>query len=200
MGRRRKIKCSKCGKDLFFLPVGYDMAFTVVCVECETKTDSKKKASPAPPVRTATANFARTKKGPRLDVHPTYSFRSATEANVARIFEYSKVQWNYEQRVFTFADRKVRPFQYIPDFEIVKGTVPFSPGWYEVKGWMDSESRGKLRVFKQKYPEEAARMTIILYRSGEKKNIEFCKNLGYRVLFFDQLTKEFAPIIPTWEG
>jgi hypothetical protein len=197
MGRRRKIKCSKCGKALFYMPIGYDMAFSITCIECDGDGESKKKAN-AP--RTAAANFARTKKGPRPDIHPMYSFRSSTEANIARIFEHSKTEWKYEEKVFIFPDRKIRPFQYIPDFEIVKGSKQFPAGWYEVKGWMDSESRNKLRLFKQKYPEEAARMTIVLYRSGEKKNIEFCQSLGYRIMYFDQLTKDFAPLIPTWEG
>ena len=173
------------------------MAFTVTCVECDGKKNGKKKPKT---VRTASANFARAKKGKRPDVHPTYSFRSATEANVARVFEYTKVKWNFEERVFTFPDRKVRPFQYIPDFEVTKGTKLFPVGWYEVKGWMDSKSRGKLRTFKREYPEEAAKMTVILYRSSEKKNTEFCHKLGYKTMFFDQLTKEFAPLIPTWEG
>lgn len=197
MGRRRKIKCNKCGKPLFFLPSGYDMSFAIVCVECDGKKSDKKKSKP---VETATAKFARIKKGPRLDIHPTYSFRSPTEANVARIFELTGTKWLYEERVFVFPDRKIRPFQYIPDFEVTKGTKEFPPGWYEVKGWMNSESKGKLRTFKSKYPEEAAKMTVILYRSSEKKNIEFCKKLGFKVMFFDQLTKEFAARIPTWEG
>ena len=198
MGRRRKIKCSKCDKPLFYLPLGYDMSFSIVCVECEGKKSSKKKASS--PVQTATANFARVKKGIRPDVHPTYSFRSPTEANVARIFEQTNTKWVYEERVFVFPDRKVKPFQYIPDFEVTKGSKLFPPGWYEVKGWMDSKSRGKLRTFRQKYPEEADKMTLILYSHGEKKATEFCKKMKFKIMYYDDLTKEFATTIPTWEG
>lgn len=172
------------------------MAFPVVCVDCSSPEESKKKATS---MRTAAAGYARTKKGKRSDVHETYSFRSATEANIARIFNLENLNWKYEEKVFTFSDRKIRPFQYIPDFEIVSGSELFPPGFYEVKGYLDSEGRGRLRVFKQKYPEAAANTTVILYRSSEKRNITFCTNLGFKTMFYDKLTEKFSSRIPKWE-
>lgn len=196
MGRRRKIKCSKCGKELFYLPTGYDMAFKVVCIDCGQNKPKKKVDGRKIP---ASAKFAKAKRGKREDIHPKYVFRSATEANFARILDLEKVKWKFEERVFTFTGYERKPFQYIPDFEVTKGTRRFKKGWYEVKGYMDSKSRSKLKRFRIVYPKEAANMTIVLYRSTDKRNIEFCKKLGFKTMFYDKLTEEFEPRIPTWE-
>lgn len=195
MGKRKKIKCNKCGKDLFYLPSGYDMAFKVVCVDCDRGKTKKKDGRKAP----AAAKLSKVKRGKRKDVHPSYVFRSATEANFARILEKEGIKWKFEERVFPFTGYERKPFQYIPDFEITKGSKRFKKGWYEIKGWMHSESRSRLRRFKIVHPEEAAKLTVVLWRSTEKKNIEFCKKLGYKVMFYDKLTEEYEPQIPTWE-
>jgi hypothetical protein len=202
MGRRKKIKCKSCGEALFYLPSGYDMSFTIKCCSCEDNGNGKKKLKKKLTKDTAAAKYACVKRGKRPDVHPTYTFRSATEANFARILTLLEIKYKFEERVFAFynTDYKKPPWQYIPDFEITKGINNMKKGWYEIKGWMNVDSRQKLRRFRQRYPEEAAKLTVVLYRSSEKKNIEFCKKLGYKVMFYDQLTKEFAAQIPTWEG
>jgi len=195
LGRRRKIKCSKCGKDLFYLPSNYDMAFKVVCVSCDKNKTKKKDGRKAP----AAAKLSKVKRGKRKDIHPSYVFRSATEANFARILEKENLKWKFEEQVFPFFGYERKPFQYIPDFEITKGSKRFKKGWYEIKGWLNSESRSRLRRFKIVHPEEADKLTVVLWRSTEKKNIEFCKKLGYKVMFYDKLTEEYESQIPTWE-
>jgi len=121
MTKKNIICCGKCGKNLFYLSDRYTMSFKVTCVDCE---GDKKPKAPSKTRRTMASNFSHTKKGVRKDIHPTYSFRSATEANFARILEYNKLKWAYEERAFTFSDYKTRPHIYVMDFEIKDGQKP----------------------------------------------------------------------------
>jgi len=201
--RRQRVKCKTCKKPVIYIPIDYEMNIPIECVPCGT---GKKKAKPK---ATLTANYARTRKGVRPDIHPTYCFKSATEANVARIFEYLGLKWKYEERAFTYMSiydnpkgYKTKPWVYVMDYEIFQadnGNSLFPPGFYEVKGYMDPMSRKKLLRLKLNYPEEFSRTTVILYNKYKKKDIEFCKKLGYRYLFYDELSKEFEGRIPTWE-
>lgn len=193
------VRCSKCSKELFYLENGYKMACKVTCVECANKKATKQKKKP---IRTAAANFARTKKGVRKDIHPTYSFNSATEANFARILDFVGAKWKYEERAFKFEGYKNKPFVYIMDFEITgKKKLPdgLEHGFYEIKGYMNAASRNKLRRLKKCYPEEFKRTTVVIYNKYKKKDIEFCEKLGYRYLFYDKLSDKYEPLIPTWE-
>ena len=117
MGRRKKIKCTKCGLPLFYLPNGYTMSFSVICVRCEEGKPKRK-----PVKTTATQKFSRTKKGRREDLGED-NFRSAMEANFARILVYVNSQYKYEQRTFFFHNYKTKPHQYTPDFEEVNLVV-----------------------------------------------------------------------------
>jgi len=197
----QKIKCKTCKQVVIAIPLDYEMNIAIECIHCATgrkKTKTK---------RTLSGNYARTVKGVRLDVHPTYFFKSATEANVARIFNYLGLQWKYEERSFTFMHKrddpkkgyKCKPWVYVMDFEILDGDTLFSPGFIEVKGYMDTNSRKRLQRLKKNYPDEFSRTTVILYTKYKKKDIEFCKKLGYKYMFYDELTKQFKGLIATWE-
>ena len=198
------VHCSKCGEELFYLPNNYKMACKIACIKCGSKTKKKKRKKT---VQTLAGSYARTKKGPRPDVHPTHSFRSATEANFARILQYHGIKWKFEERAFTFSGYKTRPHVYIMDFEVTdKGRKKkkemledFEPGFYEVKGYMDARARNKLRRLKKCYPDDAQKTCVIVYTKYRKKDIEFCKKQGYKCLFYDVLTKHYEPLIPTWE-
>lgn len=194
MGRNKKIRCKTCNEPLFYLPATYTMGVDIECCNC---ADGKKKSKKT--VRTAAANYAKTRKGKRPDLGDDV-FRSATEANFARILAKKGVEYKFEQRTFFFHDYKVKPFQYTPDFQIDKGDDEFPAGWYEIKGYMDGPSKSKLKRFRINYPEEAAKMIVVLYRQSDKKAIAFCKQQGYRYMFYDVLTKKYAAEIPTWEG
>ena len=194
------VRCSKCKKSLFYLDNSYKMACKIKCIECGSSKKIKKKKKVKV---TAAGNYALTKGGIRKDIHPTYYFRSATEANFARILQYIKATWAFEERVFTFDGYKNKPHMYIMDFE-VKGRKKLpdgiEQGWIEIKGYMNSQSRSKLRRLKKHYPDEFAKTTVIVYSKHKKKDIEFCKKLGYKVLLYDVLTKKYKPLIPKWEG
>jgi hypothetical protein len=197
----RIVCCNVCGKELFYLGDGYKMAMKIVCVKCGDKKSTKVKRG-SKTIKTAAANFAKTKKGVRKDVHPTYSFKSATEANFARILKHLGVPWAYEERAFTFDGYKTKPHVYIMDFEIRgRKELPdgLEQGWVEIKGWMNPRSRNKLRRYKKCWPEDAAKTTIVIYNKYRKDDIKFCEKLGYKYLFYDELTKKYQPLIKGWE-
>lgn len=182
------IRCKKCKKKLFYLPKEYEMNLSVNCVDCH---DGKK--------TTKTHTYSKMKKGKRVDIHPTYSFRSATEMNFARILNHLGLKWRYEERVFTFPDRKVRPFMYIMDFEVTKGNDIIPAGFYEIKGRMKPSDRQKLRLLKKYYPEEFEETQIVIYSKYKKKDIQFANKQGYKYLLYDQLTATYKDKIPNWE-
>jgi hypothetical protein len=198
------VHCSKCGKELFYLPDNYKMACKVVCIDCGNKLPKKRKKNPK---TTAASNYARTKKGIRSDIHPKYSFKSATEANFARILEYHGMPWKYEERAFTFDGYKNKPHVYIIDFEILGAAKRkkkqlaegLGEGFYEIKGYMDPRSRSKFRRLKKCHPEEASKTCVVIYNKYKKKDIEFCTKQGFRYIFYDALTDHYEPLIATWE-
>jgi hypothetical protein len=189
------IKCSECKKKICVITNEYTMNIDVVCINCHTGKKPKKRK------RTMTENYTRMKKGVRVDVHPTYSFRSATEANFARILNYLNLEWKFEERVFTFdhGGYKTKPYMYIMDFEIISGNKEFPAGFYEIKGYMTPDARKKLRRLKKLYPEEYKDTTVVVYTKYKKKDIAFCKKLGYEIMFYDEITKKYSKLIKGWE-
>jgi hypothetical protein len=196
------IKCSKCKKGIFYLSNSYTMEVRIKCVGCHGNQSVKKRRI------TLSESYSRMKKGKRLDIHPTYSFRSATEANFARILNFLNLDWRYEERVFVFNGYKRRPHTYIMDFEVMgQLKAPpkdfkdhsFKPGFYEVKGYMKPESREKLRRLKRHYKDEFNITTVILYNKYKKTDIEFCKKHEYKFDLYDGLTKQYKEHISTWE-
>ena len=187
--KKLKQTCNKCGAIL-------------TCPACKRKVRTRVSNTKA--VRTAAGNYSRTVKGKRPDVHPTYSFKSRTEANFARILNFLGFNWKYEERAFTFEGYKRKPHVYIPDF-VVTGTgkstteLKIEEGIYEVKGWFNAASREKMRRLRQNYPKDADRTTIVIYSSKTKKDIDFCKKYQFKYLFYDKLCGEFSKIISGWE-
>jgi hypothetical protein len=201
----KAIACKKCKKKLFYLPTGYDLGVKVLCTECHD--GGPKKTEPKAPVQ---ASYSKMKKGVRKDIHPTYSFKSATEANFARVLKHLGLQWKYEERAFSFSEYKTKPHVYIMDFEVLGGPSvdsfghyygggDFPIGFYEVKGYMTGSARQKFRRLKKNYPEEASRTTCVIYNKYKKADIEFCQSLGYRYMFYSDLVTKYSSVIPEWE-
>lgn len=112
----------------------------------------------------------------------TKFFRSRWEANYARYLEFQKSQgkiidWLHEPKTFWFEGIRRGCTSYLPDFEVINLDV--SHYWVEVKGWMDSKSRTKIRRFEKYYPKEK----LIVIRQKEYK----------------ALCEEFSELIPGWE-
>lgn len=212
MTNSKIICCDKCGKNLFYLSKDYSMSTKITCITCGNKKGKKVRRGEKV-VKTATRDYTKVKGGVRKEVHPTYYFRSATEANFARLMTHFGISWTFEEKTFYFdhydsgtgKGYKRPPYSYIMDFEITKIDKRKKPpeglevGWVEVKGYMDAKSRNKLRRLKKQHPEDAAKTTVIIYSKYKKKDIEFCKKLGYNFLFYDVLQKEYANEIEGWE-
>ena len=97
------------------------------------------------------------KKGKRAVGGRTISFNSKSEANYARYLEHLKTQklihdWEYEPQTFWFHAIKRGVVSYLPDFKVthLSGNVV----WVEVKGFMDSKSKTKIKRFEKYYPDE----------------------------------------------
>jgi hypothetical protein len=84
-------------------------------------------------------------------------YRSLWEYNFACYLEYCKNQkqikdWKYEPTRYCFKNYYKRgPYDYLPDFIVTN--VDGSTTVYEVKGYMNSISRSKIKRFEKHYPE-----------------------------------------------
>lgn len=187
--RLNRVRCSVCKT-----VVGHDSSLKTIekCPSCHT---GKKRVRTGLP-RTAAGGFARTKKGPASDLpgeQGKITFRSGWERNFARVLTAMGVRWTYEQRIFTFSDYKKRPHQYVPDFiETESGVI------WEVKGYLRSEDRSKMRRLKKNYPEEFKRMKACLSK-GNKTAIAFYTKIGIPCTFIEDLRDLWKPSIPEWE-
>jgi hypothetical protein len=84
-------------------------------------------------------------------------FRSKWEANYALYLDFLQEkgeikEWGYEVDVFVFEQIKFGTRSFLPDFKV------FTPDglheYHEVKGYMDSKSKTKLKRFAKYYPDE----------------------------------------------
>lgn len=104
--------------------------------------------------------YSRAKSGKRKDLENIF-FRSAWEANIARLLNFKKIKWLYEPKTFYFNNAKV--VSYTPDFYLPELDI-----WIEVKGWFDEKSKQKMLAFKNEYQNEK----IVLIGECEYRNIE----------------------------
>lgn len=195
MGRKEKVRCKKCNKPLFYLSTNYSMGVDIICVEC---VDGKKSSVKKKPKQTAACRFANVKKGKRPDLGDD-SFRSASEANFARVLKHLGIEYKFEKRTFFFHDYKIKPFQYTPDFQIVgSGSSDWpSDAWIEVKGYLDSAGKGKLKRFKKCYPEEAAKMIVVVHKN--KNALNFLSKNKFNYVIYDDLIKKYSSQIQNLE-
>jgi len=87
----------------------------------------------------------------------TKFFRSRWEANYARYLESLKLKgkildWEHEPKTFWFLDILRGSRSYLPDFKVIN--LDGTHYWVEVKGWMDTRSKTKLKRFAKYYPDE----------------------------------------------
>ena len=135
--------------------------------------------------------FSNTRSGFRLDIN--LSVRSGWEANTIRVLHSLNIPYEFEPQIFHYPIKRGNR-AYTPDILLLN-----SGEWIEVKGYLDKNSKIKLRRFKRYYPVEFARLTMIISRSS-KVNIAFCEELGVSYLFYEEISRVFKPKIPNWEG
>jgi hypothetical protein len=137
-------------------------------------------ASPVQAINKDRNVYSRCRRGVREDLG--IFVRSRWEANYARYLKWLEARgdiaaWEYEPLTFRFEGVSRGPYTYKPDFKVVEtdGTVAF----HEVKGWMDSASRGKLKRFAKFYP--AQKLVVI-------------DQASYR-----SIARQVSSVIPNWE-
>lgn len=98
-------------------------------------------------------------------------YRSKMEANYARYLEWLKTigeiaVWKHETITFWFHGIKRGVMSYLPDFEVhyKDGSMEY----HEVKGYLDSKSKTKLKRMAKYYPH----LKVILIGSKEYRAIE----------------------------
>lgn len=128
--------------------------------------------------------------GKREDLNGIY-FRSKAEANIARFFNFTKTEWQYEPREFFFDGIRKGSVSYKPDFYL-----PGEDQWIEVKGWFDSKSITKLKRFKKYYPAEFKKLTLIVQ---SKKSVTVAMQLGIPCLRYEEIAKKVGRLIKNWE-
>lgn len=127
-------------------------------------------------------SYTATKKRYRIIGGKKHFFKSAWEANVARILQKMKEQgtikeWFYEDKIFWFLNIKRGVRSYVPDFRIYTDD---SDEFWEVKGYWDARSKTKIKRMAKYYPDV---------------NIRIVDAKAYK-----QLTQDWKPIIGSeWE-
>lgn len=87
--------------------------------------------------------------------------RSRWEANYARYLEWQKsigeiLAWEHEPKTFWFEGIKRGVRSYLPDFLVTMKNG--NSEWHEVKGWMDSKSKTKIKRMAKYHPNETLRV------------------------------------------
>lgn len=83
-------------------------------------------------------------------------FRSTWEANYGRYLEFLKTHkeissWEHEPDTFWFDDIKRGVRSYLPDFSVTNKNSQLE--YHEVKGYMDSRSKTKIKRMRIYYPD-----------------------------------------------
>ncbi|MEK6882949.1 MAG: DUF1064 domain-containing protein, partial [Nanoarchaeota archaeon] len=113
----------------------------------------------------------RSKRGWREIGDERIYFRSEWEVRVARHLQFLKekkqiLDWKYEPQTFWFEEIKRGCRSYLPDFKVTENNGDHY--WIEVKGYMDSKSKTKLKRFAKYYPQERLK---VLEKDWFLKNI-----------------------------
>lgn len=121
------------------------------------------------------------KSGKRSDLGDIH-FRSGWEANYARYLNFLMKQnviwnWEYECETFWFNEIKRGVRSYLPDFKVWQTPTKFY--FVEVKGYMDSKSKTKIKRMAKYYPK--VKLEVV----GRKQYFE--------------IKVKLSKLIPNWE-
>lgn len=139
--------------------------------------------------------YRHTQSGARADL-PDVLPRSAWESNCIRALNLYKIKWQFEPREFEFPPTQSgRRHIYIPDI-----FLPSTNEYIEVKGYLDSRGRNKLRKFKKHYPDEFKELIVVISKTN-KANRVFFNKLGVKdIIFYEDIIDLCAHKIVNWEG
>ncbi len=100
-------------------------------------------------------SYSRTRKGWVEVGGKRFFARSSWEANYGRFLQFQKEQgiildWDHEPDTFWFEGIKRGVMSFLPDFKV---TTTSGIEYHEVKGWMDSRSKTKIKRMAKYHPE-----------------------------------------------
>jgi hypothetical protein len=146
------------------------------------------------------SEIVKLKGGRRTDIG--FYVRSSWEANLVRWFRFSGIEFQYEPCEFEFKGIKRGNRFYKPDFYL-----PAENKYVELKGWLDAESKTKLKRMQQYYPDIAKNMVIYIskvFLGGVKlsKDASALIMMGYRLdqlCDYSSLSNKARMIMREWE-
>lgn len=136
--------------------------------------------------------FQFTKTGFRKDIE--MNVRSSWEANLVRILNIYKIQFEFEPTVFSFPIKRGTK-GYTPDFFLTRNSE-----WIEVKGYLDDKSKIKLKRFKRYYPEEFEKFTCVISRYNNDGKRFMADIEVPQIIFYEDLRDYYSEYILNWEG
>ena len=119
---------------------------------------------------TTSSKASKGKPGVRLDINSDICFYSTWEANVARVFNFVGIIWQYSPKIFDLGVHTYRPDFYLP----TENT------YIEVKNFMNAYSLERDKLFRQKF----SHIKLEILSKEIYKEIEF----------------NYKPLIDTWEN
>lgn len=147
--------CKFCGKE-FEKKTQYGLSKTVKYCSHKCSTDDKVGNMPKRGSRGNAGGFTYIQRGSYICSKGDHYFRSKWEANYALYLDFlvknfEIERWEFESDVFVFGKIKSGNRSYRPDFKVYRydGSIEY----HEVKGYMDSRSKTKLKRMKKYYPE-----------------------------------------------
>jgi hypothetical protein len=164
--------------------------------ELSGKEPSKKKKSSLP------GNTFHSKIGKRPDLG--IFLRSGWECDIMRLLRSGL------EGETTLIEYEPTDFAFYP-WGIIKGTVSYTPdfkvtwkdgtyNWLEVKGFLKSFDKVKMKRFKKYYPEEAKHLMAITGSANNKTTAWFVEQ-GIPVWrYFNDMKKKYRKVIPFWES
>lgn len=157
---------------------------TVVFVETPLVKSNKTKGNP----------YRNTRSGARSDLDGLV-VRSNWEANVIRVLKMFSIPFLFEPTIFAFPVSPAgRRSSYLPDIYL-----PKTDEYIEVKGYLDSKGRSKLRRFKKHYPDEFAKLIVVISKNSKVNNV-FFKKIGVNsILYYEHISSLYGDKV-NWEG
>lgn len=139
------------------------------CGFCSTNKPSKKTGMKTIPFG-STGSYPKVQRGDYECSKGSMYFRSKWEANFALYLDFmvkngEYKNWEFESKTFVFDKIEFGTKRYIPDFEITN--MDGSVEYHEIKGYMDSRSKTKLKRMKKYYPD----VKLVLVEASTYKSI-----------------------------
>ena len=120
------------------------------------------------------------------------SVRSGWENNVLLWLNKGRVKWEYEPQVFFFEEIKRGTRGYTPDIWLPKEKI-----WIEVKGYLSSVDKTKIKRFKKYYPDEFKKLQAIP-KNDKVEAAKFFKELDIPIYaYYDDIYSEYNHL-PHW--